>query len=92
METVQEAGVKNLTAFRECFTSGKYKARVLKDLRDGSRIGIQGTPTFVIGLRDQESATVTGEMFSGAVPEQKFVQTIEKYILLSKANPPPNAE
>ena len=87
VETVQEAGVQNLVEFEKCFTSGKYKARVLKDLRDGSRIGIQGTPTFVIGLHDRQSATVTGEIFSGAVPEQKFVQTIEKYILLSKATP-----
>ena len=87
VETVQEAGVKNLAEFRECFTSRKYKARILKDLSDGSRIGIQGTPTFVIGLHDRHLATVTGEMFSGAVPEQKFVQTIEKYLLLSKAIP-----
>ena len=78
-------GVENIDKFRSCFKNGKYTKKVLKDMKDGSRIGIQGTPTFIIGLQDHESATVTGEMFSGAVPEEKFVQALEKYILLSKA-------
>tara|TARA_B100000686_G_scaffold249098_1_gene259039 strand:- start:993 stop:2087 length:1095 start_codon:yes stop_codon:yes gene_type:complete len=84
-QAAKKVGVKNLDEFRSCFKSGKYASRVLRDIKDGSRMGIQGTPTFIIGIHDYESATVTGEMFSGAVPEEKFIQTLEKYILLSKA-------
>ena len=56
------------------------------------RIGwIAGTPTFVVGSFDQDSGIVSGEMFSGAVSEEKFVKTIEKYLALAgteaKLNP-----
>ena len=55
------------------------------------KIGIQGTPTFLVGSYEHESGMVSGEMFSGAVSEEKFVKTIEKYLALSatetKLNP-----
>ena len=88
-KTAQKAGVQNLDEFRSCFKNGKYTSRVLKDMEDGSRMGIQGTPTFIIGIQDHKTATVTGEIFSGAVPEEKFVRTLEKYILFSKAESNP---
>lgn len=81
----RQAGVKNLKSFQTCWKERKYKTRVTDDIRDGARLGIQGTPTFVLGLYDSESGTVSGEMFSGAVSEDKFVQTIEKYLALSRA-------
>ncbi len=43
-------------------------------------MGIRGTATFIIGQYDREAATVSGEMFSGAVSEKKFVKVIEKYL------------
>ena len=46
-------------------------------------MGIQGTPTFVLGSYDHESGTVSGEMFSGAVSEEKFFKAIEKYLALT---------
>ena len=84
-KAAKKIGIKDLDQFRNCFKNEKYASRILKDMKYGSRMGIQGTPTFIIGLHDHQSATVTGEMFSGAVPEEKFIQTFEKYILLSKA-------
>ena len=57
------------------------------DLQEGQQVGVQATPTFIIGIRDPKSATVSGEMFSGAVSEGKFVQTIKKYITLSETSP-----
>ena len=54
-------------------------------------IGIQGTPTFILGSYDHRSGVVSGEMFSGAVSEEKFVKTIEKYLAITgteaKLNP-----
>lgn len=81
----RQAGVKNLKDFQTCWKERKYKARVTDDIRDGARLGIQGTPTFVLGLYDSESGTVSGEMFSGAVSQDKFVQAIEKYLALTRA-------
>lgn len=80
MKLAKRAGVEDARAFELCWQSGKYKQRVQKDIRDGAELGIQGTPTFILGTYDSESKTVSGEMFSGAVSEEKFVHVIEKYL------------
>jgi len=90
MKGAQISGVKNIEGFKFCLKKGKYLKRVEKDIRDGVEIGIQGTPTFVVGSFDQESRIVSGEMFSGAVSEEKFVNTIEKYLALAGTETKPN--
>ena len=91
LEAAETAGVKDIDEFKSCWKKGKYEKRVEKDIRDGAEMGIQGTPTFVLGSYDHESETVSGEMFSGAVSEDKFVKAIEKYLALTgteaKLNP-----
>jgi len=91
LEAAETAGVKDIDEFKSCWKKGKYEKRVEKDIRDGAEMGIQGTPTFVLGSYDHESGTVSGEMFSGAVSEDKFVKAIEKYLALTgteaKLNP-----
>lgn len=84
LDLAKQAGVKNLKAFKYCLEEGKYQERVSQDIQEGLKLGFQGTPTFIIGLHDAKSSTVTGEMFSGAVPEEKFVATIEKFISLKE--------
>jgi protein-disulfide isomerase len=81
----KRAGVENLKDFQTCSKSRKYQARVAEDMSEGARLGIQGTPTFILGLYDLENGTVSGEMFSGAVSADKFVEVIEKYLSLSRA-------
>ncbi len=76
----QQAGVKNIKKFEDCWSAGKYRKRVQEDVQAGAKIGIRGTPTFIIGRYDSGQGTITGEMFSGAVPENKFVSVIEKYL------------
>lgn len=85
VKLAKQAGVKNLKDFQTCWQKGKYKTRVVEDMREGARLGIQGTPTFILGLYDMENGTVSGEMFSGAVSTDKFVEVIEKYLSLSRA-------
>jgi protein-disulfide isomerase len=91
LEAAQIAGVKDIDEFKSCWKKGKYEKRVEKDIRDGVEMGIQGTPTFILGSYDYESGTVSGEMFSGAVSEDKFSKAIEKYLALTgteaKLNP-----
>lgn len=36
--------------FQKCSEGGKYAAEIRKDINDANKIGITGTPTFVIGL------------------------------------------
>lgn len=79
-DLARKSGIKNLKAFEECWSMGKYRKRVQDDVQAGAKIGIRGTPTFIIGQYDHRQGTVSGEMFSGAVPEDKFISVIEKYL------------
>jgi protein-disulfide isomerase len=58
----------NLVAFEQCLNKGKYQAAVQKDVEEGTRIGVTGTPAFFIN----------GRMISGAQPLESFVRIIEE--------------
>ena len=49
------------------------------------KLGIRGTPTFILGTYDTDTRTVHGELLSGAVSEEKFKKAIEKYLSVSRA-------
>ncbi len=79
----ERAGVKNTRAFQLCMDKGKYKNKIEKDIEEGVKTGVQGTPSFILGIYNAKTATVTGEIFSGAAPEEEFVRKIKKYIALT---------
>jgi protein-disulfide isomerase len=53
--------------FESCLTSGKYKADIAKDLEEGRKIGVNGTPGFFIN----------GIATSGAQQQDAFNKIIE---------------
>lgn len=53
--------------FDACLDDGKYTAEVDKDQADGSKAGVNGTPTFFIN----------GRVLSGALPLDQFKQVID---------------
>jgi len=57
----------DVSAFEQCFSSGKYQAAVQKDVEEGTRAGVPGTPGFFIN----------GRRLEGAQPLEHFVQIIE---------------
>ena len=63
----KEAGL-DLVAFERCLSEGKYQGAVQKDVEEGTRIGVSGTPTFFIN----------GRLFSGAQSLEAFVRVIEE--------------
>jgi len=65
--------------FETCLKSGKYIKEVRKDASDAAKIGIKGTPGFVIGVLD-ENGNVTGEKISGNKPLIEFSSLIDKYL------------
>ncbi len=80
IRNARRAGVRDIPSFERCLDSGKYQKRVQNDFEEGISLGIQGTPTFIIGTYNQSTATINGEMFSGAVESSKFINLIEKYL------------
>ena len=80
IRNARRAGVRDIPSFEKCLDSGKYQKRVQNDFEEGISLGIQGTPTFIIGTYNHSTATINGEMFSGAVDPSKFINLIEKYL------------
>ena len=69
----------DVAGFSECLDDGRYAERVQKDLADGIKAGVRGTPTFFLGLTDPEDPTKirATKALRGAQPYAVFKQTIE---------------
>jgi protein-disulfide isomerase len=67
----------DLAQFGTCLDSGAMAAKVQKDLTDGNRAGVDGTPAFFIN----------GLMLSGARPEADFYDLIESELKRLKISP-----
>jgi protein-disulfide isomerase len=63
----QEVGLE-VSAFEQCFNSGTYQAAVQRDMEEGTRVGVTGTPAFFIN----------GRLVSGAQPLESFVRVTEE--------------
>ncbi len=60
--------------FDTCLDSGKYTAEVEKDIADGSKAGVTGTPSFFIN----------GQMLTGARPFEQFKEVIDLELTTQK--------
>ena len=63
----QDVGL-DVPAFEQCFNNGTYQAVVQRDVEEGTRVGVSGTPAFFIN----------GRLVSGAQPLESFVRVIEE--------------
>jgi protein-disulfide isomerase len=71
----------DVARFSSCLDSGRYQARIRQELADGIRAGIEGTPTFFIGLTEPNSGRITASaVIRGAHPYASFRQAIEKLL------------
>lgn len=66
VEYAEQLGLE-LESFKTCLSSGKYEEEVRKDLQDGLRAGVSGTPAFFIN----------GIPLSGAQPFEAFKAIID---------------
>ena len=58
----------DLVAFEQCLDSGRHRAAVQRDVADGIRAGVTGTPAFF----------VNGRPVSGVPPADSLVRVIEE--------------
>ena len=56
------------SAFEQCFSTGRFRNDVNRDLEEGSRFGVSGTPAFF----------VNGRFLSGGQPYEAFAQVIDE--------------
>lgn len=77
-ELIRKAGANSSTV-NACASSDAVKQEIAKDIADGGKAGISGTPSFIIGKLEADGS-VTGERIVGAVPMSNFKETVEKYL------------
>jgi protein-disulfide isomerase len=68
----------DLSRFEHCLTSGIHRAAVQKDVEDGIRLGVTGTPAFFIN----------GRLLLGALPLESFVRVIDEELVRTRAAEP----
>ena len=63
---------------QQCVESGKYTAQVRRDLEDGLKAGVSGTPTFFVGLTDPKEPKIkSSKVLMGAQPFASFKEAID---------------
>jgi len=72
----QQVGL-DVTKFKQCLSSGAHQATVQRDLDEGTRLGVTGTPAFFIN----------GRPLSGAQPLEAFARLIEEELAGTVALP-----
>ncbi|MDP7622196.1 MAG: thioredoxin domain-containing protein, partial [SAR324 cluster bacterium] len=76
----REIKVRSPEKFDKCLDSEKFRGLVEQDIKDGSKLGITGTPGFLIGAFNPKSGEIQGELLSGAQPYNVFKKTLDKYL------------
>lgn len=69
----------DLELFKDCLDSGKYAEAIRKDIEDGSKIGVRGTPSFALGISDNNQIK-NAVIIRGAQPFNIFKEEIEKML------------
>jgi protein-disulfide isomerase len=70
-----------LPNFEQCLNSGRQAADIRKNMADGQKAGVQGTPTFFLGRTDPNDPKVKAvKVIQGAQPYTAFKQAIESLL------------
>lgn len=69
----------NMQSFKKCLDEEKYANEVRKDMQEGQTAGVQGTPSFVLGITTKDGM-IKGVFIRGAQPYQAFKMAIESLL------------
>jgi protein-disulfide isomerase len=65
--------------FDQCLTDGKYDDEINKDLDEAERLGLNGTPAFLIGVLAPDGQHVSvHKVMLGAEPYESFKQALDE--------------
>ncbi len=71
--------------FQQCLDSEKYAADIRKDLAEGQKAGVTGTPGFFLGMTNPNDSKVkTLKVLKGAQPYTSFKDAIESLLSSQK--------
>jgi len=68
------------SAFQKCVVEPGVTAQVRRDLDEGARAGVTGTPAFFIGVAQKDGRVKVLKKVSGAVPYTAFKSTLDELL------------
>ena len=67
--------------FQECLVGGKYATEIRKDISEGNKAGVRGTPTFLIGVSEGENTRIKVlKLLRGAKPYIEFKEVFDSLL------------
>lgn len=72
----------DMAAFTSCLGDSRYAAQIRRDQAEGQKLGVRGTPTFLLGATDPADPTRlrATKLIRGAQPLAVFRQAIEEIL------------
>jgi protein-disulfide isomerase len=70
--------------FKECLDSGKHQDQIKKDMAEGRKAGITGTPSFLVGYPESGDKVKAVKKIVGAQPYSAFKSAIDELLTPSK--------
>ena len=67
----------DVAAFDECMGSGRHAGKVDVGLKDGGKATVRGTPSFVVGMVDEDGKVKGTKIIRGAVGYPVFKKTLD---------------
>jgi len=67
----------DLGKFQDCLDKGTHAVEVRRDLADGQKAGVRGTPTFFLGVIEDDSKIRVVQVITGAQPLAAFKAAID---------------
>ncbi|MDR4494161.1 MAG: DsbA family protein [Nitrospirales bacterium] len=70
----------NLPEFQECVSSERQAEKVQKDIQEGKKAGVKGTPTFFLGFEDHDHQLQVTKALRGAQSYTRFKNVIDRLL------------
>ena len=81
LEKHAEALGLDVQAFKTCLGSGQHTDKITASLKEGQKVGVTGTPAFLLGYTQADGAEVKAVKFLvGALPYDTFKDNIDKLL------------
>ena len=75
----------DLPRFERCLAGGTYAADIRRDLAEGQKAGVRGTPSFFLGVAGSDGRSVKAvKTLGGAFPYAAFKEVIEELLAARK--------
>lgn len=83
--TAKQLKLPDTSSFDDCLSEERYKERIKEDMALAGSLGIDSTPSFIIGNYDPKSGMLTGELVEGAMSFEELTELVNTYIASDKS-------